>query len=145
MSRPERVGQLLRQVEHETQVAFDEHTELFNLNNQLKAENAKLVDVLHEVERDAIHAYHCLQQDCVTITNSADHFFKRWRHAERELSRMKAENAKLRDFAHGLLTGYECGHGELCEGCAWTGMEGRHEFRCPVRVKARKLGIEVDE
>ena len=42
MSRPERVGQVLRQIERETQVAFDEHTELFNLNNQLKAENAKL-------------------------------------------------------------------------------------------------------
>lgn len=49
MSRPERVGRLLRQIEHETQAEFDEHTELFNLNNQLKAENAELRKFATEV------------------------------------------------------------------------------------------------
>lgn len=64
---------------------------------RLEAENAKLVDVLHEVEEDAIYAYHCLQQDCVTTANSSEHFFKKWWHAECECDRLKAENAKLRE------------------------------------------------
>lgn len=53
-------------------------------------------------------------------------------------------NAKLRELACGLLTGYECGHGELCEGCSWDGV-GDDEFRCPVREEARELGVEVEE
>ena len=63
----------------------------------LEAENAKLVDVLHEVEAEAVYAYHCLQQDCVTIANSTEHFFKKWWHAECECDRLKAENARLRE------------------------------------------------
>jgi hypothetical protein len=65
---------------------------------RLKAENVKLVDVLHEVEAEAVYAYHCLQQDCVTIANSTQHFFDKWWHAECELDRLKAENAKLREL-----------------------------------------------
>lgn len=42
MSRVERVDMLLRQIEHETKVAFDEHGELLSQNARLKAENAKL-------------------------------------------------------------------------------------------------------
>jgi hypothetical protein len=42
MSRPERVERLLRSIEHETQTAFDEYTELYKENNDLKVENAKL-------------------------------------------------------------------------------------------------------
>jgi hypothetical protein len=68
MSRPERVGRLLRQIEHETQAAFDEHTELFNLNNQLKAENAKLRELVARIEharRDLCDAYPDAEQlDC---------------------------------------------------------------------------------
>ena len=65
--------------------------------DQLKAENAKLVDVLHEVEQEAVYAYRCLQQDCVTIADSVGHFFKMWWHAECELDRTREENAKLRE------------------------------------------------
>lgn len=42
MSRPERVGNLLRQIEHETQTAFDEYWDLRDQNDKLKAENEKL-------------------------------------------------------------------------------------------------------
>ena len=50
------------------------------------------------------------------------------------------ENAKLREYARKLLTGYECGRGELCEGCSWNGWDGD----CNARMKARELGIEVE-
>lgn len=132
------------------------------------ADNAKLVDVLHEVETDAVYAYHCLQQDCMTTADSSEHFFKKWWHAECELDRLKAENAKLREYIErkkvlqdyarlfdnnaklrelcaGLLTGYECGHGELCKGCTWDGLGDPKTFPCLPRVKARELGIEVGE
>lgn len=49
-------------------------------------------------------------------------------------------NAKLREYARKLLTGYECGRGELCEGCSWNGWDGD----CNARMKARELGVEVD-
>lgn len=107
--------------------------------SDLAAENAKLVDVLHEVEEDSIYAYHCLQQDCVTITNSSEHFFKKWWHAECELDRAKAENAKLRKlltFYLGCLTN---GHVN-CDSCAFA------EYLCEHGRKvidwARELGIE---
>ena len=150
---------------------FDAETvnAIFSERDQLKAENAKLVDVLHEVETEAVYAYHCLQQDCMTTADSSEHFFKKWWHAECELDRLKAENAilrdelemvgtaaylygrddlkannaKLRELCAGLLTGYECGHGELCKGCAWDGLGDPETFPCLPRVKARELGVEV--
>lgn len=54
------------------------------------------------------------------------------------------ENAKLRELCAGLLTGYECGHGELCKGCTWDGLGDPKTFPCLPRVKARELGVEVD-
>lgn len=72
---------------------------------KLKADNAKLVDVLHEVETEAVYAYNCLQQDCMTTANSSEHFFKKWWHAECELDRVKDENAKLREQIHWLKKG----------------------------------------
>lgn len=71
-------------------------------NDQLKAENAKLVDVLHEVETEAVYAYHCLQQDCVTTANNSEHFFKKWWHAECKTDHLKAENAKLRELVEDM-------------------------------------------
>ena len=59
-------------------------------------ENDRLVRVLHEVEREAVHAYKCLQKDCETITGSASHYFDKWWHAECQNDRLKAENAKQR-------------------------------------------------
>jgi uncharacterized small protein (DUF1192 family) len=49
------------------------------------------------------------------------------------------ENAKLREYARKLLTGYACGRGELCEVCSWNGWDGD----CNARMKARELGVEV--
>ena len=121
---------------------------------QGKAENAKLVDVLHEVEQEAIYAYHCLQQDCVTTANSSEHFFKKWWHAECELDRAKAENAKLRELCEDMY-GFikrmdsECGdvtfsdcfdyckHDTADDGCTKTGM-------CWYERRMRELGVEVD-
>lgn len=56
-----------------------------------------------------------------------------------ELMDARRENAKLRELCAGLLTGYECGNGELCKGCSWNGLEGD----CVARTKARELGVEV--
>lgn len=64
---------------------------------QGKAENAKLVDVLHEVEQEAIYAYNCLQQDCEAMVDGQTHFFNKWLHAECECDRAKLQNEKLRE------------------------------------------------
>ena len=77
--------------------------------DELLAENAKLVDVLHEVETEAVYAYRCLQQDCVTTAESSEHFFKKWWHAEctndnrlKRIDQLEAENAKLRELLRDL-------------------------------------------
>ena len=121
---------------------------------QGKAENAKLVDVLHEVEQEAIYAYHCLQQDCVTTANSSEHFFKKWWHAECELDRAKAENAKLRELVARMAEalGIDCEWADpnwckspcVLEFECWP--ESDHtELRCPAWAIMHELGIEVPE
>lgn len=57
----------------------------------------------------------------------------------------EADNAKLRELCAGLLTGYECGYGELCKGCTWDGLGDSKTFSCLPRAKARELGVEVSE
>lgn len=120
---------------------------------QGKAENAKLVDVLHEVEQEAIYAYHCLQQDCVTTANSSEHFFKKWWHAECELDRAKAENAKLRELVARMAEalGIDCEWADpnwckspcVLEFECWP--ESDHtELRCPAWAIMHELGIEVE-
>lgn len=64
---------------------------------------------------------------------------------QEESERLKADNAKLRELCAGLLTGYECGYGELCKGCTWDGLGDSKTFSCLPRVKARELGVEVSE
>lgn len=103
----------------------DEVLELFE---PIERENAKLVDVLHEVEEDAIYAYRCLQQDCITITDSSTHFFEKWWHSECELDRAKAENSKLCELVREL---YE----DQCDEC--------DQWR--YRDRMCELGVEVDE
>lgn len=61
-----------------------------------------------------------------------------------DYARLFDDNAKLRELCAGLLTGYECGHGELCKGCAWDGLGDPETFPCLPRVKARELGVEVE-
>lgn len=63
---------------------------------------------------------------------------------EADLEDARAENAKLRELCAGLLTGYECGYGELCKGCTWDGIGESKTFSCLPRAKARELGVEVD-
>ena len=101
----------------------------------LEAENAKLVDVLHEVETEAVYAYHCLQQDCVTTANSSGHFFKKWWHAECELDRAKAENAKLLELLK-----------EACEMArSFYNLGGTYNDLDDLLCEAAELGVEVSE
>ena len=63
---------------------------------------------------------------------------------DRVTEAQRAENAKLRELCAGLLTGYECGYGELCKGCTWDGLGDSKTFSCLPRAKARELGVEVE-
>ena len=62
-----------------------------------------------------------------------------------QIARLKTDNDRLRKLCAGLLTGYECGYGELCKGCTWDGLGDSKTFSCLPRAKARELGVEVDE
>lgn len=140
---------------------FDAETvdAIFNERDQLKAENAKLVDVLHEVETEAVYAYHCLQQDCMTTADSSEHFFKKWWHAECELDRLKTENAILRDELEMVGTAaYLYGRDDLKADNAKLRelVKAMTPFLCcmpfascntlaaSVRKRMSELGIEVD-
>ena len=103
-------------------------------NDRLKAENEKLISVLHEVEAEAVDAYLCLQHDCELLAGELDDRFRKYWHEQ-------DQNEKLRELCAGLLTGYECGHGELCKGCTWDGLGDPETFPCLPRVKARELGV----
>ena len=101
--------------------------------DELLDENAKLVDVLHEVETEAVYAYRCLQQDCVTTAESSEHFFEKWWHAECELDRVKAENAKLRELVADMLGYYA--------------MPNNIDYKREAALleRARELGAEVEQ
>lgn len=101
--------------------------ELCEQNAALCKENAKLVDVLHEVETEAVYAFQCLQQDCVTATNSPEHYFEKWWHADCECERLAAENTKLRELVAEL---YE----DQCDECD----------RWKYRDRMRELSVEAD-
>lgn len=114
--------------------------EAYTLADELQAENAKLVDVLHEVETEAVYAYQCLQQDCVTTANSSEHFFKKWWHAECELDRAKAENAKLRKLGCFMLRCMK--RNSDCDYCL---ANGEHCEISHIEADALGLGIEVTQ
>ena len=101
---------------------------------QGKAENAKLVDVLHEVEQEAIYAYNCLQQDCEAVVGGQTHFFNKWWHAECECDRLKSQNAKLREYAAKAWSLF-IRHGAV-HACDLSEVDA-------VRDGLRELGIEV--
>lgn len=61
------------------------------------------------------------------------------------VAELEAENARLRELVRGLLSGYACGRGRLCDECSWDGLGDPHTFACPVRVRARELGVEVND
>lgn len=104
---------------------------LETLISEKDTENAKLVEVLHEVEAEAVHAYRCLQQDCVTTANSSQHFFDKWWHAECELDRLKIENTDLRELVKAMRPFLCCMPFASCDTLAAN-----------VRDRMRDLGIE---
>lgn len=83
---------------------------------------------------------------CAIRQGSGEHWFYTpvGEDASWMLFRALADNAKLRELCAGLLTGYECGYGELCKGCTWDGIGESKTFSCLPRAKARELGVEVD-
>jgi hypothetical protein len=126
---------------------YDVYSDMVDYIDEAETEYDRLVDVLHEVETEAVYAYHCLQQDCATATNSSEHFFKKWWHAECELDRLKKENDKLRELACKYVeyTSEDC-----CEGCVFKSRCNDSEVdECwqltEIRGLARELGIEVKE
>lgn len=87
--------------------------------NELLAENAKLREVMEDLEEcDQIHRTMLRQ---VTELKA----------------KAKAENAKLRDLATGL---YRCWLGEGCDGCPMQDNDGW----CIRDLQLRELRIEVD-
>lgn len=60
MSRVERVNALLRQVEDETQMAFDEHAKLLQENAKLRHENERLRTLV-------CHLYYVKPRDVASI------------------------------------------------------------------------------
>ena len=123
-------------------------------NERLEAENAKLREELADAPKCETCEAMLDCDECLRADGS---------HKERR--RLSAENAKLRELVRdvymsrllteneneslwelcaGLLTGYECGYGELCKGCTWDGLGDSKTFSCLPRAKARELGVEVD-
>ena len=119
---------------------------------RLKGENAKLVDVLHEVEQEAIYAYNCLQRDCEAVVGGQTHFFNKWWHAECECDRAKSQNAKLQELAkqmHMCLTRPKVYDGEqpylTATECPYF-TEGACDYNaCGFERRMRDLGIEVPD
>ena len=56
----------------------------------------------------------------------------------------EAESAKLRELAADLLRGFECGWpSDVCGDCE-RDAEGMPTHGCPLRNRARELGVEVE-
>lgn len=113
---------------------------------RLGAENARLVDVLHEVEEEAVVAFNSLRQDCETITDSSQHFFEKWWHAECEADRLKAENDKLRELCGELLDNLMseiCAKAWWCKDKDWHACNDDACGNYTFVILARELGVEV--
>jgi hypothetical protein len=110
--------------------------------DRLKGENAELVRVLHEVEREAVHAYRCLQHDCEQVLESEQHFFKKWWSSD-------CENAKLRELVRDMW-GWElhgCGACNLTEAadCDTDIYSSDCLMRKMLTDRMRELGIEAEQ
>jgi hypothetical protein len=107
---------------------------------------------LHEVEEEAVLAFNSLRQDCETVTDSSQHFFDKWWHAECKTDRLKVENAKLRELVakYSAAAKYLCGHSHCNEcnlDCASVFDDVPSGWDCARMLldkKARELGIEVE-
>lgn len=117
---------------HNITYSCEDREELAMLIVHLEDENAKLIDVLHEVEEDAVHAYHCLRNDIERAMYSESHYFNKWWSSACEAYRLKAENAKLRKLAKDLLK-------NCLESPFWPRDTNLLRIRC------RHMGIEVSE
>ena len=94
------------------------------------AQSKEFVDASHALN-DLSHALALLESENASLRGAVDGLCN--------------DNAKLRELCAGLLTGYECGYGELCKGCTWDGLGDSKTFSCLPRAKARELGVEVAE
>ena len=94
---------------------YDIYIDMRDIVDEMQAENAKLREYI-ERKRDLQH-----------------------------FARLVDENSKLRNLVRELLSGYACGRGRLCDECSWDGLGDPHTFACPVRVRARELGVEVQQ
>lgn len=108
-----------------------------------KAENAELVDVLHEVEEEAVYAYRCLQHDCEVAIEHSQEVFEKWWHAECERERLKELVEELLPYA-GDSCPEECRYREECDGENNRGTHGL-PLTCVAYghlvEKAAKLGV----
>lgn len=111
-------------------------------NAKLRDENAKLENVLHEIEKDAIVAYHCLQSDIRHVMESETEFFQKWWSAEcrndnrlKRIELLESENAKLREL---LKAAYKCTNsGPSCLECRIVA------GGCTLLSAMRELGVEL--
>lgn len=107
-------------------------------NDRLKAENAKLISVLHEVEAEAVDAYLGLRHDCELLAGELDDRFRKYWHEQ-------VQNEKLRK----LVDGWDfCGKTKTssfdeCVGCPLF-VQTPHSYRCARNELMRELGIELD-
>lgn len=121
-------------LEEDFQWVNDRRMELEGECERLDADNAKLREQIHWLKKgDILHV--------LTDQEYIDQC-ERERLMQVSIDALDKENAKLRELCAGLLTGYECGYGELCKGCTWDGLGDSKTFSCLPRVKARELGVE---
>lgn len=106
-------------------------------------ENAKLVDVLHEVEEESVLAYHGLQSDIELLIKSETESFEKWWRSEcrndnklKRIEVLDAENAKLRELLRDDL------RPKYDHTLRMTPVEWR-EYDDDILRRACELGIEV--
>ena len=111
---------------HELLYSNDDRVELCERICNLEAENVKLRGQLEKSEEGRERQADNLINKCHTI------------------ARIQTSNAKLRKLAADLLKGFECGYpSDVCGDCE-RDAEGMPTHGCPLRNRARKLGVEVD-
>ncbi len=110
-------------------------------NDRLKAENEKLISVLHEVEAEAVDAYLCLQHDCELLAGELDDRFRKCWHEQ-------DQNEKLRELVRDMwrFTGTACKkYPRLFDPVAPGGQMVQLNAIDDFEQRMRELGIEVDE
>lgn len=133
----------------------EEVTHLHGQLDQLKAENEKLISVLHEVEAEAVDAYLCLQHDCELLVGELDDRFRKYWHEQDQNEKLreqlqdaehdesmawdrvrKAErqNAKLHELV-GDLREYIAGNADACEFCSQVGTCENHPAPPPCKYE----------